>query len=168
MRVPCLVAVAFILSACGSGGRWETWHGRGVSARIPPGWHATSTQLTPVTWPAQFIAVASYPLPRGNGGADGCEPKAAVDRLPADGAFIFGWEYVGAAGTVRKRDFPLRPRRFRLVHLGRYECLDHSYLIRFRDAGRYFQVHVALGRRAGERTRALAFDVLDSLRVTRR
>jgi hypothetical protein len=166
-RLVVLVATLALVGCGGSG--WRTWHGRAVSVRIPPGWHATSARLTPVTWPVQFLAAASYPLPHDDRGADGCEPKAAVDRLPQDGAFIFGWEYVGIAeGPIRRSDFPPRPRAFRLVHAGRYECLDHSYLIRFRDAGRYFQVHVLLGRHASTRTRAVALRVLDSLRVSRR
>lgn len=165
VRVLALLTAALVLTGCGTSGS-RTWQGRGVSVRIPPGWHATRARLTPVTAPVQFLAVASYPLPRGDRGADGCEPKAAVDRLPSDGAFIFGWEYVGTAeGPIRKRDFPRRPRSFRLINLGRYECLDHSYLVRFRASRRYFQVQVRLGKRASERTRELALRVLDSLVV---
>src|SRR5689334_9886847 len=165
MRVFALFVVALTLAGCGSSG-WRTWQGRGVSVRIPHGWYVTGAHLTPVTWPVQFLAVASYSLPAGDRGADGCEPKSAVDRLPADGAFLFGWEYTGAPdGPIRKADFPPRPQRFRLVHLGRYECLDHSYLLRFRSAGRYFQLHVLLGRHASIQTRKLTLRVLDSLAV---
>src|SRR5690349_1848731 len=168
MRVFALFVAVLALAGCGSSG-WRTWQGRGVTVRIPRDWHATRARLTPVTWPVQFLAVASYPLPRGDRGADGCEPKAAVDRLPSDGAFIFGWEYVGTAdGPIRKSDFPPRPLSFRLVHLGRYECLDHSYLVRFRASRRYFQVQVRLGPHASLRTRKLALRVVDSLRVDRR
>jgi hypothetical protein len=165
MRVLVLFVTAVMLAGCGASG-WQTWQGRGVSGGIPRGWHATGARLTPVTWPVQFLAVASYPLPAGARGADGCEPKAEVDRLPADGAFLFGWEYASMTGaSIRTADFPPRPRSFRLVHPGPYECLGHSYLIRFRAAGRYFQVQVLLGRRASEHTRELALRVLDSLAV---
>jgi hypothetical protein len=165
MRVLALFGVALAVTTPG----WHTWTSRGVSVRVPPRWHATSSRLTPVTWPVQFLAVASYPLPSGDRGADGCEPKAAVSRLPAKGALLFGWEYVGAPNaTIHKADFPRRPTHFRLAHLARYECLDHSYLIRFRTAGRYFQVHILLGRRAGSHVRTLALHVLDSLVVRRR
>ena len=169
MRIVPLAAAVLILSACAGSGRWGSWQSRGVSVRIPPGWHATAAPLTPVTWPVQFIAVASYPLPHGDGGADGCEPKAAVDRLPAGGVLLFGWEYVGTPeGPNRRSEFPPRPRRFRLLHLGRYECLPGSYMLRFRAAGRYFQVHVLLGRRANARGQTLALRVLDSLVIRRR
>lgn len=165
MRRLAMVTVAVALAGCAGSG-WRTWQGRGVSVRLPPGWYATAARLTPVTWPAQFLAVASYPLPAGDRGADGCEPKAAVDRLPPHGAFIFGWEYAGSGeGPIRRSDFPPRPRRFRLLRPGRFECLDGSYMLRFRDAGRYFEVHVLLGRHATRQTRALVVRVLDSLRV---
>jgi|SRR5579875_3502047 len=171
MRGLALLAATSALAGCGGAG-WTTWHGRGVSVRLPPGWHAASARLTPVTWPPQFLAVASYPLPRGDGGADGCEPKAAVDRLPADGAFIFGWEYTGFPWPARRKAqlaaFAPQPSRFRLPHLGSDECVYPSYQLRFRTAGRYFQVQVMLGRKASGRTRALALKVLDSLVVRRR
>lgn len=168
MRAVALAVAVLALAGCGGSG-WRVWHGRGVSLQVPPGWYATSAQLTPVTWPVQFLAVASYPLPQGDGGADGCEPRSAVERLPANGAFLYGWEYVGIGeGPIRRSDFPVRPHRFRLGHLGRYECLDHSYLIAFREEARYFQVHVVLGRRVSTRTRELALRVLDSLLVPRR
>jgi hypothetical protein len=170
MRVFALLAVALALAGCAGSG-WQTWHGRGVSIRLPPGWQATSESLTDVAWPAQFLAVASYRLPHSHDGADGCEPKAAVDRLPANGAFLFGLEYLGAPAGLPGRVigvFPPRPRRFRLTHFGISGCLANSYLLRFREAGRYLQVYVVLGRRAGTRTRTLALRVLDSLVVERR
>jgi hypothetical protein len=133
---------------------WHTYRAHGVSVRYPPTWHATSHALTHVTWPRQVLAVASYPLPRDNRGDDGCMPKEALDALPPDGAFLFGWEDDGPA--------PPRPARFRLVHYTRYECLGASYLIRFRDHGRSFQVHVVLGPNATAATRATALRILDS------
>lgn len=170
MRFVVVLAAALALAGC-AGSSARTWQGRGVSVRVPAGWHATGARLTPVSWPPQFLAVASYPLPHGDRGADGCEPKAAVDALPADGAFIFGWEYTGfpwsSERAAQRAEFPPRPRHFRLAHLGRDECLDHSYLLRFREAGRYFEVHVLLGRKASAQTRSLALGVLDSLRDSR-
>ncbi|HKD95043.1 MAG TPA: hypothetical protein VKB43_10100 [Gaiellaceae bacterium] len=149
--------------AISAGADRHVWHARGLSARLPPGWHATAASLTPVGYP-QF-AIASYPLPRGDLGADGCEPKAALDRLPATGVFIFAWEFSGAQ---RQRDFPRRPRHFRLRHFARYECLGPSYRLSFRAAGRYFKLHVVLGKRVSRRTRAAALRTLDSLVVRRR
>jgi hypothetical protein len=164
MRLAAALAGAVALSTFAGSGR-HLWHARGITVRLPPGWRATAAPLTPVAMPQ--LAIASYPLPRGDAGADGCEPKAALDRLPATGAFLFAWEY-GDVPSRQRRLFPPRPSRFRLEHLGRYECLGRSYMLRFRAAGRYFQLHVALGRQATRRTRRLVLRVLDSLRVSRR
>ena len=162
MRLCTALASATILCVSAPGGP-HVWRARGVSVRLPPGWHATAVALTPVGYP-QF-AIASYPLPRGDRGADGCEPKAALDRLPATGVFIFAWEFSRSGPTL---SFPRQPRHFRLSRFARYECLGPSYRLRFRAAGRYFQVHVVLGKRANRRTRRLALRTLDSLVVRRR
>jgi hypothetical protein len=162
VRFVAVFAAATVLAgSAGAGG--HLWRARGLSVRLPPEWHATATTLTPVGYPQ--LAIASYPLPRGDRGSDGCEPKAALDRLPAKGVFIFAWEF---SGTQRNRDFPRQPRHFRLRHYARNECLGPSYLLRFRAAGRYFQVHVVLGKRASRKMRRLALRTLDTLVVHRR
>ncbi len=105
-------SLALLLSTIvltGAGANWRTFHARGITVHYPPGWFATATRLTPVTSPPQILAVASYRLPPDSGGADGCQPKAALDRLPPTGAFIFGWEY--GRDTFR-RAFPPRPKDF--------------------------------------------------------
>ncbi|HKU57686.1 MAG TPA: hypothetical protein VJP41_11765 [Gaiellaceae bacterium] len=162
MRLLIALATATTVSVWGAAG-WHVWHARGLAVRLPPRWHATATALTPVGYPQ--LAIASYPLPRGDRGADGCEPRSALDRLPADGVFIFAWEF---PGTKPGKGFPRQPRHFRLTHFARYECLGPSYLLRFQAAGRYFQVHVVFGKRATLRTRRLALRTLDSLVVHRR
>ncbi len=145
----------------GAGANWRTFHARGITVHYPPGWFATATRLTPVTSPPQILAVASYRLPPDSGGADGCQPKAALDRLPPTGAFIFGWEY--GRDTFR-RAFPPRPKHFSLKNYASYECMGPSYMLRFRQAGRFFQIHVVLGRHA---SRATVLRVLDSFNATR-
>lgn len=135
--------------------------------RYPPSWSATSRPLTPVSYSAQLLAVASYRLPRASRGANGCRPSEALDRLPPGGAFVYGWDYGSGPhrSGFRKSDFPPRPRHFRLARFGQYECAGPSYLIRFRQAGRFLQVHVALGTRATPVTRATVLRILDSLRI---
>jgi hypothetical protein len=154
-----LLLGALALTACSSTS--ETFTARGVSVRYPRGWHGTAAPLTPVTSPVQVLAVASYPLPHDARGADGCMPKEALDALPPDGAFIYGWEYESPQGEV----FPQRPARFALTGFEHFECLGPSYRLRFRDMGRLFDIHVALGRRASAFTRYSVLRVLDSLRV---
>ena len=147
---------------------WHALRAHGLTVRYPPGWYATAHRLTPVTYPPQVLAVASYPLPRNAAGADGCEPKEALERMPTDGAFIFGWEYVRRSqfAGLRVREFRPRPAHFRLRGFARYECFGPSYLLRFRDRGRLFQVHVAFGRHADARMRATAVRILDRLVVS--
>ena len=174
MRALALVlgVLAFTtVGACGYGAgssKWRTLRTDGVSVRYPPGWDATSHPLTPVTDPPQVLAVASFPLPRDNSGADGCQPKEALDHLPPTGAFIYGWEYANPKlPGLRLRDFPPRPKRFTLTGFAHYECSGLGYMARFREAGRLFQIHVDFGRRASPATRRTALRVLDSFQVKR-
>ena len=133
---------------------WRTFQAEGISVRYPPSWFATARPLTPVTSPGQALAVASYPLPRSNARANGCEPKEALDRMSPAGAFVFGWEYgdLSARAGIRPRDFPPRPEHFKLRGFAPYECLGPSYMLRFSDAGRAFQVHRGQGRGPKPRT----------------
>jgi hypothetical protein len=111
--------------------------------RYPPTWYVTDRPLIFVTSPVQVLAVAaSYPLPRSNAGADGCEPAEALQRMPADGAFIYGRGY-GDAPAVRLGSayaFPPQPRHFALRHLAQYECMGRSYMVTFSAAGQALQV----------------------------
>jgi hypothetical protein len=162
--LPCLVV---LLAAGCATTSWKTFRDDGVTVRIPSDWHGTRHQLTPVVSPVQVLAVASYPLPNGSEGADGCAPKEALDRLPADGVFVFGWEYDRPALTgVRKSDFPQKPAHFRLGKLTGFECLGPSYVVHFRQGGKLLQIHVVLGRDAGDAERETALRVLDSIRVS--
>ena len=67
MKLLVLLAAALALTAS----NWHIFRAHGISVRYPSGWFATARRLTLVTYPPQIIAVASYRLPRGNGGADG-------------------------------------------------------------------------------------------------
>jgi hypothetical protein len=146
---------------------WHTFRGDGITLRYPPRWFATARPLTPVSSPAQLLAVASYPLPHDHRGADGCRPTEAIDGLPRRGAFVYGWDYGSAPhrSGFRARDFPRRPQHFRLGGFGRYECLGPSYLVRFQQAGRFVQIHVVLGARATAATRAKALRIVGSIRL---
>jgi hypothetical protein len=165
-----LIALVFAAVAVGGSGDWRAVRDDGVSVRFPPSWIATTRPLTPVTYPQQVVAIASYPLPRGSAGANGCTPEGALERLPATGAFVFGWEYARPSpfGTIRARDFPPRPRHFRLGHYAAYECLGPSYRLVFRQAGRFFQIHVVLGPKATGETRARVLRIIDSFAAKRR
>lgn len=157
MRLAAVLASLFVAGVP----TWHTFRAHGVSVRYPPNWFATARDLTPVTGPAQILAVATFRLPGGSSGADGCEPKQALDQVQPGGAFIFGWEY-GVGSGLSKSDFPPRPKRFTLKNYERFECMGPSFMVRFRQAGRFFQIHVALGRRASKATRATVLQVLDT------
>jgi hypothetical protein len=156
-----LLAALVCLPSCTAG--WQTYRAHGLSVRYPRSWYAMGRPLTHVTGPPQVLAVASYPLPKSNRGSNGCQPTAALDRLPPDGAFIYGWEYGSA---TEAGNLPPRPRHFALRNFTAFECLGPSYVLRFRDAGRFFQIHVALGAHASDSTRSTALRILDSFRAT--
>ena len=154
-----LLGALALTTACSSTS--QTFHAKGVSVRYPSWWHATSARLTSVTSPVQVLAVASYPLPHDGRGADGCMPKEALDAMPPDGAFIYGLQY----GPLQGEHFPPRPKHFALQNFARFECLGPSYALHFRQAGRQFQIHVALGPRATAYTRYTVLRILDSFRA---
>jgi hypothetical protein len=158
-------AAAFLLVWASPAG-WRTFHAGGVWFRYPPGWVATRAPLTAVTSPKQVIALASYRFAADVALADGCEPKEAIDLLPANGVFIYGWEYgrVLSREGLRPSDFPPRPAHFALADPSQDECLGGApgFRLRFSDNDLAFQVEVVIGRHASASTRADALQALDS------
>ncbi|HET9462001.1 MAG TPA: hypothetical protein VFO56_08705 [Gaiellaceae bacterium] len=162
MRLPGL-ALALLALTAASPPTWATFRTDEVSIRYPPGWHATARQLTPVNYPWQRFAVASYPFPA-NARPNGCKPAGTLAKRQPSGAVIFVIEY--GAGSARV--FPPRPARLKLSGFRNYECFGRSYQLRFREAGRYFQIHIAFGRRAGAGVRATVLRILDSFEAKAR
>jgi hypothetical protein len=160
------IAAVLVLTAA-SPPSWLIFRTDGIEVRYPPAWFATTRQLTPVDDPPQVLAIASYRFPSDTS-PNGCNPAGTLAKMPASGALIFVIEY--ASASVRARDFPPRRARFRLGSARRYECFGprRSYLLRFRDAGRSFQVDVAFGQRAGAGTRTTVLRILDSFRARAR
>jgi hypothetical protein len=71
-----------------------------------------------------------------------------------------------------RRNFPRRPKRFRLGSAdgGSFECftpqpLGDAHLFNFREAGRAFNILIAIGKNATAETRHAAKQALDSLRI---
>jgi hypothetical protein len=143
---------------------WLTFRTDGISVRYPPNWHATAHRLTAVISPPLRFAIASYPL-RQTGPGSTCQPAKALAEMPPSGAFIYTMEYTGT--SLQRRDFRPRPKRFRLTRFANYECMGPSYAILFREAGRFFQIHVYLGPRAGAGVRADVLRILDSFHAKR-
>jgi hypothetical protein len=135
----------------------------GLFLLTPGGWSFLQHPSGPVE-PGTVFAVATYRIPRGGA----CAPTRALQALPDRGAVAWVIEYSGAA---RSEEFPARPKRFFLdpSALSTYECSGShaTYMIRFRDQGRAFQVHVAFGRQSSRELRDRMLAVLSSLKVDR-
>jgi hypothetical protein len=130
----------------------------GVSIEIPDSWTFRDTASGPLGALTMF-GVGSWPFPTGED-KDGCAPRPALDALPRRGAFL----WIQEQGT----GFPRRPKAFRLGRPTAPECVGGpSYLIDFRDAGRFFQVQIRFGPRASAPLRQRTLRVLDSFRATK-
>jgi hypothetical protein len=135
-------------------------HG-GISILIPGGWSFLEDPSGPDE-PKTVFAVSNVPIPQGGD----CAPTTAQDALPPDGVLAWAIEYHGPQGN----DFPPRPDRFSLdpSTLAPYECSDvPSYMFRFSDQGREFQVHVVLGPQASDADRDRLLASLSSMEVDR-
>jgi Tol biopolymer transport system component len=134
----------------------------GMWILTPPDWTFLAHPSGPEE-PKMLFAIASYPIERGGE----CVPTKALDALPPDGVLAWVLEYHDTQGN----DFPTRPDRFSLdpSSLAAYECSGShaTYMFRFQDAGRYFQVHVALGDQGSDDVRDEMLASLSSLVVDR-
>jgi hypothetical protein len=133
----------------------------GLSITIPAAWTFHEDPSGPAD-PRTVFGVGTWTFPRGGD----CAPTAAQEALPPDGGFLWLIEYQNGSDAA---EFPARPEHFDLDQdtLGHYECsLVPSYLIRFQDAGRYFQVHVAFGPEASDSLGPEFLRALESLEVT--
>jgi hypothetical protein len=140
----------------------------GVSTIRPPGWRLLTPPIAAISSPVERLLLTSYATRRGGN----CSPERAERDLPAGGALVYLFEYRPTVGSVwahlARADFPPLPAHVALRRrdLGTYECWRvPSYLIRFRAAGRAFQLHVALGPRASAARRAQVRDIIDALRA---
>jgi hypothetical protein len=132
----------------------------GLAITVPEAWTFREDPTEPIE-PKNVFAVGSWDYPRGGE----CAPTAAQDDLPGDGTLFWLIEYHGDQPVA---EFPPRPERFELDRdtLGVYECSTvPSYLVRFRDEGRYFQVHVAFGPEASDSLQTDVLRALDTFEV---
>jgi len=134
----------------------------GIFLIAPPGWSFLKGPSGPLAPPTIF-AVANYPIREGGQ----CAPTTALGDLPPDGALAWVIEY----GSPLGNDFLPRPPRFSLDRstLALYECsgIRPTYLFRFVDQSRFFQVQLAFGDRAGQSVRDQMLSTLSSLVVDR-
>ncbi len=137
--------------------RYEAVDGS-LSLRAPRSWTVRFGGVSGPDSPSVVLGAANRPFP--NGGA--CAPSRAAHAVPDHGVFLFAFEY-----SSRVRHFPPRPQHFSLGPLdGPYECIGtKTHLILFEDSGRFLQIHVIFGDKAGKHIRQRTLKVLDSLRV---
>lgn len=158
MKLLTLATLAVSLAAAGHPG-WSVVSSQGVTVRYPPAWYATKRPLTNVTSPSQPLAIASYRFPARTR-PNGCRPDGTLEEMPPAGALVVAIDL--GTWVSRPAAFSPKPKRPRLVDFANYECMGPSYQLRFRDSGRFFLVHVALGPRAGRDVRATVLHILAS------
>lgn len=134
-----------------------------MSVAVPPGWHMIRGWLTDVISPIPRLALASFPARLSRRTCTCGFPN--VRQWPADGAFLFLWEYP-APSRRELRQLRARPRHLNLagMHAIGATCQGSSTVLEFRIGRRSFQAELYIGRRAGPRRRARLIAVLESLR----
>lgn len=136
----------------------------GVSSRLPPGWEARATLLTPVSPSTAapqrvrpgpevtkpFFHLANFPLPP-NRGAFG---SGAVEQMLATHVLVVLFEYASdSVGTAlfASQGLPqsLQPSQFNPKALQRILPGQAGYQAFFTEAGRAFSLYVVLGSYQG-------------------
>jgi hypothetical protein len=136
-----------------------TWHSDsslGVAIQAPNGWTFRSNPV-PISGPSALFALGTGPVPSGGS----CAPTAAISRLAKNGMLMWVLEY---GKPDNPYEFSPRAQQLALGPLaGPFECVgERTHLIMFRQAGRFFQVHVLFGAQASSTLRAQAVSALSS------
>jgi hypothetical protein len=93
-----------------------------------------------------------------------CTPRAAIDTMPADGAFIYLFEYIDLAERWKRR-FPQRTGPLTLGPETAPECMGKSRTVIWQDRGRAFQAHAYIGAHASDRLRHDVTSILNSIQA---
>lgn len=140
----------------------------GISITLPDGWHAGTGPVTGLLDPRERMVLTSFPI-EGNVLSRGCSPNGLLRQLPRSGVAALLLEYMH---TGARRNLQRRPDRFRLgpQRAGPFDCFTpqptaNARLFVFSEAGRAFQLLVAVGRTATRETRRTAARTLDSIRI---
>ena len=127
---------------------------------VPP-WRRYDRSLTALQ--GERLVLGTFDVPPGPPDRN-CTPKAAIDAMPSDGAFIYLFEYDDPT-TLSPGEFPPRTGPLTLGPERSYECMGESRMVRWQDHGRGFQAHVFLGPRASARLREDARSILNSIQA---
>jgi hypothetical protein len=93
-----------------------------------------------------------------------CTPRAAIDAMPPDGAFIYLFENLDLADRFKHR-IPERTGEITLGPKMAFECMGESWKATWRQQGRAFQAHVYIGPRASDELKRDVRSILNSIRV---
>lgn len=121
-----------------------------------------------MVFPRRLVA-ASYDVGRGDVEGD-CGGRAAVERLPRDGAYIVLIDYgrdLEGVESARSRFTDRLPVTLRDGELAEFECFGRSYAFHFVVGGRPLQAHIGFGLDVDAERRAQALGVLNSVEVER-
>jgi hypothetical protein len=155
-------AQRMVLPPARPGWTWHVDQANEVAVQAPEEWTYTTAVSGPAE-PAALFAIGTGPIPAGGD----CAPTAAIRALPETGMLLWVLEYTNPENPY---EFPPRPTSLDLGPLGGpFECIgERTHVLLFRQAGRFFQVHIIFGSAAPASLRADAAAALSSLTVESR
>jgi hypothetical protein len=134
----------------------------GLAWQMPvPRWRRYDWPLTSAV--GERLKLGTFEIERGPPDPN-CTPRAALDALPADGAFIYVFEYTNLADRWKRR-IPERSGELALGPEIAYECMGASRMVTWQERGRAFQAHIYLGPRAGPALERDVRSILNSIQV---
>ena len=140
-----------------------------VTLHAPRGWAVPAKRVSRRGWPKPVHVAASFPIHRLP--ANTSCPHSILERIPADGVYMFVAEYTSPRPRGIPPGRPLGPRpdlRNLPIADEEVECWDGpGGSADFKEKGRAFRVEVLFGRRTTATQRQRALDALATLRVAK-
>jgi hypothetical protein len=134
----------------------------GLAWQMPvPPWRRIDRPLTSMH--GERLVLGTFDVPPGPPDPD-CVPRAAIDAMPPDGAFVYLHEYLDFTDHPKTR-IPERTGELTLGPERIYECMGMSRMVAWHENGRAFQAHVFAGPRASDALMRDARSVLNSIQV---
>jgi hypothetical protein len=134
----------------------------GLAWQMPvPPWQRYDARLTSLM--GERLVVGTFDLPSEPPDRD-CTPRAAIEAMPPDGAFIYLFEYLDLADRWKQR-ISERTGEITLGPKMAFECMGESRKATWRQHGRAFQAHVYIGQRASDELKRDVRSILNSIEV---
>jgi hypothetical protein len=134
----------------------------GLAWQMPvPPWRRYDRPLTSVH--GERLVLGTFDVPPAPPDPD-CVPRAAIEAMPPDGAFIYLFENPDLTDQLKTR-IPERTGELTLGPERVYECMGLSRMVRWRENGRAFQAHVFVGPSAGDALKRDVNSILNSIQV---